>query len=54
MSPLHLVGRYVEYVRAGYPAEAPAIGYSPLLALMAHPAQGGGTWSATTVGDTAV
>ena len=52
MSPLHLVRKYVDYVRTGYPPEAPAVGYSPLLALMARPARGGGPRSATTVGDT--
>jgi hypothetical protein len=51
MSPLRLVRKYFAYVRTGYPPAAPTVGYNPLLALMAHPAQGGGTRSATTVGD---
>lgn len=52
MSPLQLVRKYVGYVRRGYPPEAPTIGYSPLLALMARPVRGGGPRSVTTVGDT--
>ena len=51
---MHLVRKYVDYVRTGYPAEAPAVGYSPLLALMGRPAQGGGTQAGTTVGDATV
>lgn len=54
MSPLRLLRKYVDYVRTGYPPEAPAVGYSPLLALMGRPAQGGGAQSATTVGDATV